>query len=90
MDIYQDVPNVLGGHDIYHNAELIQSFTPNILGGLDVYDGEAHLQGQTMPNVWGGEDYWSFEGNTEQILAYEDPLIHANECQFAHLNLPSK
>lgn len=85
--LYQGMPNIFGGSDIYHNGELVQATMPNVFGGVDVYDGECHLQGNTMPNVFGGEDYWNFGGNTEHILSYEDPLQHASECQFPHLKL---
>ena len=85
--LYQGIPNVFGGNDIYHNGELVQSSMPNAFGGEDLYDGGTHLKGQTIPNVFGGEDYYSFEGNVDDILMHQDPLLHANECKFPHLKL---
>lgn len=84
---YQGMPNVFGGSNIYHNGELVQSTMPNIFGGEDIYDDTSHLMGQTMTNIFGAEDYYSYNGNVEEMLTQQDPLLHANDCQFPHLNL---
>lgn len=72
-------PNVHGGEDIYHGTNLHQTTIPNALGGVDIYDANMHMNGMTLSNVFGSENYLSMRGNAETILSYQDPLAHSAE-----------
>lgn len=71
--------NIFGGQDIYRGHVKALTTMPNVHGGVDVYDGDMQLQGMTLTNVFGGEDYLSFSGNASTVLGYQDPLMHAHE-----------
>lgn len=73
------VPNTLGGENIYHGHELAKITTENSFGGENIYDGSMNQVGVTVPNIYGGDDYLSFEGNSHDILNYNDPLAHSHE-----------
>lgn len=36
--LYQGMPNIFGGSDIYHNGELVQATMPNVFGGEDYWN----------------------------------------------------
>ena len=72
-------PNAHGGEDIYHGTNLHQMTIPNVLGGVDIYDANMHMEGMTLPNAFGSEDYLSMHGNADAILNYQDPLAHSSE-----------
>lgn len=52
---------------------------PNVHEGVDIYDADMNMDGMTMPNIFGGEDYFSMLGNADEILSYDDPLMHSAE-----------
>lgn len=75
-------PNIMGGVDVYDgNMGLEHTSVPNVHGGVDIYDADMQMDGMTMPNVFGGEDYLSFQGNGDEIMSYDDPLLHSSEYQ---------
>lgn len=80
-------PNVHGGEDIYHGTKLHKMTIPNALDGVDIYGDNMQLQGMTMPNVFGGEDYLSLHGNADKILNYQDPLVHSAEYRMNPFNV---
>lgn len=80
-------PNVHGGEDIYHGTKLHQTTMPNAHGGVDVYRENMQLQGVTMPNIFGSEDYLSLHGNADTILSYQDPLVHSSEYRMNPFNV---
>ena len=82
-------PNVHGGEDTYHGTKLHQTTMTNALGGVDIYDANMHMNGMTMPNVFGSEDYLSMRGNAETILNYQDPLVHSSEYRMNPFNVGS-
>ena len=53
----------------------------NVLGGENFYDGHHALEGLSYENHLGGENFISFQDNSnaEQILGYDDPLIHSGQ-----------
>lgn len=71
--------NIMGGEDVYHGNELSHVTIPNQEGGVDVYDGHMQQQGISMPNEFGSEDYLSFQGNSNELMQYEDPLAHVSD-----------
>lgn len=73
--------NLFGGEDIYHGTDLDTQTIPNEMGGENIYDGDMQLEGISTPNLFGGEDYLSFEGNTGSILDYDDPLRYVGDWQ---------
>ncbi len=80
-------PNVHGGEDIYHGTNLHQMTIPNALGGVDIYGVNMHMEGMTLPNVFGSEDYLSTHGNADAILTYQDPLAHSTEYRMNPFNV---
>lgn len=80
-------PNVHGGEDIYHGTKLHQTTMPNAFDGVDIYGENMQLQGMTMPNVFGSEDYLSIHGNADTILNYQDPLAHSSEYRMDPFNV---
>ena len=80
-------PNVHGGEDIYHGTKLHQTTMPNALGGVDIYDANMHMNGMTMPNIFGSEDYLSMHSNADTILNYQDPLVHSAEYRMNPFNI---
>lgn len=79
--------NVHGGEDIYHGTKLHQMTIPNALGGVDIYDANMRMEGMTLPNVFGSEDYLSTHGNADAILTYQDPLAHSTEYRMNPFNV---
>ena len=75
--------NLYGGEDVYQDGQLHQMTVANAHGGVDIYDSNMHMDGMTMPNLYGGEDYLSLHGNADTMLSYQDPLIHSSEY---HMN----
>lgn len=81
-------PNALGGTDVYDGDMGLEHTTmPNANGGEDIYDGDMQMDGSTMPNALGGEDYFSMSGNADEILSYEDPLMHSSEYQMGPFDM---
>lgn len=80
-------PNVIGGTDIYDEDGLEKITIPNVEGGFDVYNADMNLEGKTMPNALGGEDYIVVWDNSEEIMSYDDPLLHSSEYRMASLSL---
>ena len=83
-------PNVHGGTDVYHDGELVHTTIPNAMGGEDIFDGDMHMDGMTLPNVLGGEDMLAFGehgDNTDEIMGYDDPLLHAAQYHMMPLTL---
>ena len=73
-------PNAMGGMDVYDGDMGLEHMTmPNVHDGVDIYDADMNMDGMTMPNVFGGEDYFSMQGNADEILSYDDPLMHSPE-----------
>lgn len=71
-------PNVIGGMDVYDGDMGLEHMTmPNVHGGVDIYSSDMNMDGMTMPNIFGGEDYFSMQGNADDILSYDDPLMHS-------------
>lgn len=71
--------NVYGGKDVYQHGQLEHITMPNENGSIDVYDEHMIREGSmTDP---GDDDtvYLSLQGNGEDMLNYEDPLMHAGE-----------
>jgi len=77
------VANPMGGQDIYHDGELHHITTPNPMGGVNVYDSNMHLEGISMDNGIGGENYLAMTSNVDAINQYDNPLAHSAECHFA-------
>lgn len=71
--------NIFGGENVYHGNELDTISIPNIEGGEDFYQSDMQQTGMSLDNIYGLEDYLSFEGNSDNILQYTDPLIHSSE-----------
>lgn len=77
------VGNAMGGQNIYHDGQLHHITTPNPMGGVNVYDDTMHLEGISMDNGIGGENYLAMGGNVDAITQYDNPLAHSAECRFA-------
>lgn len=76
------VPNIHGGEDIHDGQHhLIRQTMDNVLGGENFYDANHALEGMSYDNHVGGESFISFNdhSNAEQILGYDDPLIHSGQ-----------
>lgn len=82
QQVSHSIPNAMGGMDVYHGTNLHHITVPNVHGGVDVYDHNMHLEGSSMDNGIGGENYLTLSGNTEAISQYENPLAHSAECRF--------
>lgn len=80
--ISHSIPNAMGGMNVYHGTSLHHITFPNVQGGVDVYDHNMHLEGRSMDNDIGGENYLAFSGNTAEISQYENPLAHSAKCRF--------
>lgn len=81
-------PNVMGGMDVYDGDMGLERTTmPNVHGGVDIYGSDMQMDGMTMPNVFGGEDYFSMSGNADEILDYQDPLMHSAEYKMNPFNV---
>lgn len=75
-------PNVMGGVDVYDGDMSLEHTTiPNVDGGVDIYNPDMSLEGSTVPNVFGGEDYHTAFDNSEEIMSYDDPLLHSRELK---------
>lgn len=74
--------NPFGGEDIYEGTEIKHMTIPNEHGGFDIYGENFQHEGTTFPNVYGGEDYLSTQGNAEEILSYSDPLRQIQNLRF--------
>lgn len=77
-------PNLFGGTDVYDGTDLVSTSIPNAMGGVDIYDGDMSLDGFTIPNVFGGEDFMTF-GNTDTLMSYDDPLSYSGDFSMAPL-----
>lgn len=77
--VHSSHSNAMGGENIYHGSHLAKITVPNALGGVDIYNGDMQIQGSTMPNVFGGEDYLAMHGNFNEVMGAQDPLAHAGE-----------
>ena len=83
-------PNVMGGVDVYDGDMGLERTTiSNVNDGVDIYGADMQLEGMTMPNVFGSEDYLSMSGNAEEILDYQDPLMHSAEYRMNPFNAGS-
>ena len=78
--------NVMGGETIYRDGEIHAVTVPDVHGGVDIYNGDMTHEATTFSNVYGGEDYLSFQGNADKILEYSDPLIHSTEYRMNPLS----
>lgn len=84
-------PNVMGGMDVYDGDMGLEHMTmPNVHDGVDIYGADMNMDGMTMPNVFGGEDYFSMQGNADEILSYDDPLMHSAEYKMNPFNTMGK
>lgn len=72
-------PNIEGGVDVYQNNELTRTTIPNVEGGVNIYDGDMNLEGITVPNEFGSEDYIAIQGNGNEIINYNDPLAYSSQ-----------
>lgn len=72
-------PNIFGGTDIYGDDGIEKTTIPNAEGGFDVYNADMDLEGKTMSNSLGGEDYLDVQDNSSEIMSYDDPLRHSSE-----------
>lgn len=79
-------PNVVGGMDIYGEEGLEKTTIPNVEGGFDIYNSDMNLEGKTMPNPLGGEDYIVMQDNSNEIMSYDDPLRHSSEYRMDSLS----
>ncbi|MBE6098800.1 MAG: hypothetical protein E7197_01965 [Anaerovibrio sp.] len=75
-------PNVMGGMDIYDgNMDLETTTIPNVEGGVDIFDDNMDFEAMTVPNVFDGEDYLSFDGNVDDIMSNDDPLLYSSKVK---------
>lgn len=80
-------PNIEGGMDIYDGDALARITIPNAEGGVNIYNGDMSMEGMTLPNSFGGEDFIAVRGNSTEILSYDDPLSCTSEYRMDELVL---
>ena len=78
-------PNIEGGVDVYHNTEVVRTTIPNAEGGVNIYNGDMNLEGMTVPNEFGSEDYVALQGNSNEIISYDDPLAYSSQYRMGAL-----
>lgn len=82
--VSHSVENHAGGHDVYDaHGKLLHHSETNNAGDMNFYNGQMVLEGTSHLNADGNEDYLTFPGNGDEILAMDDPLAHASEMRFA-------
>lgn len=73
--------NVMGGTDIFHGEKLSERAIPGVGDTTDIYDGDMQPEGTIFPDGIGGEDFVSFDGNTDDIMSLADPLSQAGDVK---------